>query len=53
MSLDAQPIEIVNMNIRAILGVVVHDGAKLAVLHGFADLRSRTVGRSLKPTSLL
>jgi hypothetical protein len=44
MSLDAQPIEILNLNIWAILGVVVHDGAELAVLHGFADLCSRTVG---------
>ena len=53
MSLDAQPIEILNLNIWAILGVVVHDGAKLAVLHGFADLCRRSVGWSLKPASLL
>jgi len=43
MALDAQPIEILNLNIWAILGVLVHDGAKLAILDSFADLCRRSM----------
>lgn len=53
VALDAQSIEILNLNIWAVLGVLVHDGAQLAVLDGFADLCRRSLRWSLKSSSLL
>ena len=38
MALDAQTIEILDLDIWAVLGVLIHHGAKLAVLDSFADL---------------
>ena len=53
MTMDAQPIEILNLNIWAVLRVFVDDWAKFAILNCFAYLSRHSIWWSLKPSCLL